>query len=51
MMDSGGWSEEIVSKLDGTGFQPSLLFSAIQSWGFAPGWYGVAPLALNLFKQ
>ena len=28
-----------------SGFQPSTLFS-ILSWGFAPGWYQAAPLAL-----
>jgi hypothetical protein len=31
------------------GFQPFFAF-AINSWGFAPGWYGIAPLALYMLK-
>jgi hypothetical protein len=33
--------------MDGSGFQPSVCRDLF-SWGVAPGWYGVAPLALCL---
>jgi hypothetical protein len=34
---------------NGAGFQPfSLLL--FHSWGFAPGWYNIAPSALKLLK-
>jgi hypothetical protein len=30
-----------------SGLQPSDLYFLMFSWGCTPGWYGVAPLALN----
>ena len=42
---------EAVSKLTyGLGLQPFYLMS-LHSWGFAPGWYGIAPLALKLLRN
>ena len=46
-----GGSKETVSKLTyRSGFQPFYLMSR-HYWGFAPGWYGIAPLAAKSLRN
>jgi len=39
--------EAALNPFNGAGFQPLFVLLS-QSWGFAPGWYGTAPLALKV---
>jgi hypothetical protein len=39
---------DVVSKFDGTGFQPLISLPDCETQGFALGWYGGALSALNL---